>query len=509
MNAVKAVVAGVGQVSQRVDPADALEPVELMAEATRRAEADAGARRSLLRAVELVAVVNVLSWRHPDPGRVLAGRLGLDGVRTAQTTIGGNSPQLLLNELGAEICAGRLRAALVVGAEAMHTRRRAGRSLPWMEAPAAAEAIGAVGAEETVPVLFGDGRPGFSPEEADHQAAIPTQVYPLFETAVRAAAGRSVEDHQRAVAQLWSGFAAVAAGQPQAWSRTPFGADDIRLPGPGNRMVTFPYTKRMCANIDVDQGAAILLCSEEVAREAGVPSDRMVYLQAGADLHDHHLVSERWSLARSPAVATAGTGVLEACRLGIDDVARFDLYSCFPSAVEVAMEALGLGGPEAGDDRPLTVTGGLAFFGGPGNNYMTHSVAAMVDACRRDPGSYGLVTGVGWFLTKHSVGLYSTRPPAAGFTRIDPAAAQAGLEAAPRRRPAGAYTGPATVEATAVQFSREGEPAVAVVSALTPDGARALANSSEPAVLTSMTTEEWAGRAVKLRNDGRINALVV
>jgi acetyl-CoA C-acetyltransferase len=502
-NAANAVIAGVGQISQRGGPVDALEPVDLMAEATRRAEADSGARRSLLRAVELVAVVNILSWRHPDPGRVLAGRLGLDGVRTAQTTIGGNSPQLLLNELGAEVSTGRLRAALVVGAEAMHTRRRAERPLAWVEESAGVEE--GAGA----PVLFGDARPGTSPDEAAHHAAIPTQVYPLFETALRAAAGRGVEDHQREVARLWSGFAAVAAGQPEAWSRIPFGADEIRLPGPGNRVVTFPYTKRMCANFDVDQAAAVLLCSDEVAREAGVPGDRVVHLQAGADASDHHLVSERWSLAHSPAISAAVAEMLRACRLGIDDVARFDLYSCFPSAVEVAMGAVGLGGPEAGDHRPLTLTGGLAFFGGPGNNYTTHSVAAMVDACRRDPGSYGLVTGIGWYLTKHSAGLYSTRPPAAGFTRIDPAATQAVIDRTPRRHPAGAYAGPATVEATAVQFSREGEPTVAVVSALTPEGARALANTSEPAVLASMTTEEWAGRPVALRTDGGINTLVM
>jgi acetyl-CoA C-acetyltransferase len=261
------------------------------------------------------------------------------------------------------------------------------------------------------------------------------------------------------------------------------------------------YLTRQKADRPLDSG--------EVARAAGVPGDRVVHLQAGADAHDHHLVSERWSLARSPAIAAAGADVLRAGRLGLDDVARFDLYSCFPSAVEVAMDALGLGGPEAGDLRPLTLTGGLAFFGGPGNNYMTHSVAAMVDACRRDPGSYGLVTGIGWYLTKHSVSLYSTRPPAAGFQRIDPAVTQARVKRAPRRRPAGAYAGPATVEATAVRFSREGEPTLAVVSALTPDGARALANTSEPAVLTSMTTEEWAGRPVELRTDGQVNTLAV
>jgi acetyl-CoA C-acetyltransferase len=490
------VIAGVGQLTQRVEPTAALEPVDLMAEAARRADGDAGGSRSLLRAVELVAVVNILSWRHPDPGVALAGRLGLDGVRTLHTTIGGNSPQLLLNELGAEIAAGRLRAALVAGAEAMHTRRRRERPIPWLDGDGVAPAP-----------LCGDPRPGWSPEESAHHAALAIQVYPLFETAVRAAAGRSLEEHSRRVAELWSGFSAVAATRPEAWSRTPWSADDIRLPGPGNRMVTFPYTKRMCANLDVDQAAAVLLCSAEAAREAGVPAERLVYLHAGADAVDHFLVSERSSLARSPAIATVGAEVLAAAGIGVDDVARFDLYSCFPSAVEVAMDALRLGGPAAGDSRPLTLTGGLAFFGGPGSNYVTHSVAAVVEACRADPGSYGMVTGVGWFLTKHSAGLYSTRPPAGGFVRVDPASTRAAVERIPKRAPAGPYAGAAEVEATAVQFGREGDPALGVLTALTPSGARAWATTPDAGVLASMTTEEWAGRRVRLRIDGATNSL--
>lgn len=489
------VVAGVGQIAQRARPEEALEPVELMAEAARRAEADAGARRSLLRAVELVAVVNIISWRHPDPGSVLADRLGLQGVRTLQTTIGGNAPQLLLNELGVEIAAGRLRAALVAGAEAMHTRRRLPRPYPWVEPSG-----------EPAPLL-GDDRPASTADEAAHQAAIPTQVYPLFETALRAAADRGMEEHQRRVSELWARFAAVAVGQPEAWSRTAYSAEDIATPGPANRMVTFPYTKRMCANMDVDQAAALLVCSPETAREAGVPEDRLVFLHAGADAADHHFMTERWSLADSPAIRAVGGAALAACGLTVDDVARFDLYSCFPSAVEVAMGALGLGGAEAGDERPLTLTGGLSFFGGPGSNYVTHSVGAMVEACRRDPGSYGMVTGVGWYLTKHSAGLYSTRAPERGFTRVDPAATKAAVDRTPRRAPAGPYAGPATVEATAVSFDREGAPTLAVLTTLTPDGRRALANATEPAVLASMTAEEWAGRAVRLRTDGTTNTI--
>ena len=371
-----------------------------------------------------------ISLRHPDPGALVAERLGLSGVRTLQTRIGGNLPQYLLNDLGAEIAAGRLDVALVVGVEALHSRRKS-----IDQAKRVAELPPAPG--EPAP-LVGDDRPGNTDDEAAHQASVPTQFYPLFESALRAAAGRGVDEHQRHVSELWARFAATAGTRAAAWSPKAWSAEEIRTPGPGNRMVTFPYPKLMCANIFVDQAAAVLLCSPEAARAAGVPDDRLVYLHAGADggrppVRDRALVAGR--VGRDPGGDRRRPGRR---RVGADDIARFDLYSCFPSAVQMAMKAHWAWPASAGgDDRPLTVTGGLSFFGGPGNNYVTHSVAAMVDACRADPGSRGLVTGVGYYLTKHSAGVYSARPPAEGFVRVDPAATKATVEATPARVPAG------------------------------------------------------------------------
>jgi acetyl-CoA C-acetyltransferase len=491
-------VAGGGEIAQHVTDGNVpLGPLDLMEEAARRAEADAGGK--LLERVEVVASVMSISLRHPDPGALLADRLGLSGVRTLQTRIGGNLPQYLLNDLGAEIAAGRLDVALVVGVEALHSRRKS--------VDAAQREVGLPPPSGEPAPLVGDDRPGHTDDEAAHQAAIPTQLYPLFESALRAAAGRGVDEHQRHVSELWARFAATAGTRPAAWSPKAWSAEEIRTPGPGNRMVTFPYPKLMCANIFVDQAAAVLLCSPEAARSAGVPADRLVYLHAGADGADHQFVTERWSLAGSAGIRAVAGDALAGAGIGVDDIARFDLYSCFPSAVQMAMKELGLAGVPGGDDRPLTVTGGLSFFGGPGNNYVTHSVAAMADACRADPGSLGLLTGVGYYLTKHSAGVYSTRPPAQGFRRVDPADTKALVEATPARVPTGAYAGPATVEATAVQYGREGDPALAVLAALTPDGRRALATSTDPSVMASMTTEEWAGRLVELTSNGSLNRL--
>jgi acetyl-CoA C-acetyltransferase len=309
------------------------------------------------------------------------------------------------------------------------------------------------------------------------------------------------------VGELWSKFAAVSARNPYAWSQVAYSAEDIFTRSPDNRVVTFPYLKRMCANIDVDQSAAVLVCSYEVAQSLGVPDERLVFPRAGADVHDVYFFSERESLAASPGIAIAGDAVLEAAGIGIDGVARFDLYSCFPSAVEIALQALGLGGPADGDPRPVTVTGGLAFAGGPANNYPTHAIAAMVDACRRDPGSFGMVSALGWYVTKHSIGVYSTTPPEDGFALVDSALTQKQVDALPRRRTAGAYEGPATVEATAVVVERDGTPSVAIVSTLTPDGQRALANTRDADAMRDMTEKAWEGRTVELRTDGTVNSV--
>jgi len=504
-------VAGCGEIAQRTAPGETpLGTLDLMVEAARRAGADADPGGRLLARVEVVASVMSISLRHPDPGRLVAERLGLSGVRTLQTRIGGNLPQLLLNDLGAEIAAGRLDVALVVGGETVYSRKRTPADMAAEADALPAPGGGGVPPSQTEPApLVGDDRPGSSADEFAHQAAIPTQVYPLFESALRAAAGRGLDEHRRRVAELWAGFAAVAssAARPAAWSAKAWSAEEIGTPGPENRWVVHPYTKLMCANIYTDQAAALLLCSAEAARTAGVPDDRLVHLHAGADGADTQFFTERRSLAESPALRVVTADVLAAAGVGVDDIARFDLYSCFPSAVQMAMRELGLAGPAGGDDRPLTVTGGLSFFGGPGNNYVTHSVGAMVDACRADPGSLGLVTGVGYYLTKHSAGVYSSRPPERGYVRVDPAATKAAIGAVPARVPAGPYSGPATVETTAVQYGRHGEPVLGLLAGLTPDGRRALANCTDPSALESMVSEEWPGRSVELTTDGTVNAL--
>jgi acetyl-CoA C-acetyltransferase len=329
---------------------------------------------------------------------------------------------------------------------------------------------------------------------------MPVQLYPIFETAVRASRGTGVDEHQVQVSELWARFSAVAAGNPYAWLQDAKSASEIRTPGPDNRMIGLPYPKYMNSNNDVDQAAALLLCSAAKATELGVPEDRWVFVHAGADCHEHPFVSHRWNLAETPAIEAGGRAALDLAGLGIDDVEVVDLYSCFPSAVQLGAAALGLG-----LDRQLTRTGGLSFAGGPWNNYVMHAIATVVGDLRERPGAFGLVWANGGFVTKHSFGVYSTSPPANGFRHAHP---QAEIDAGPRREVASMEeaAGPATVEAYTVMHDRDSQPQTGFAACLLDDGRRAWATTTDAGLVAALCVGEWVGRRVELDGAGTLRA---
>src|SRR5918996_1079511 len=285
-----------------------------------------------------------------------------------------------------------------------------------------------------------------------------------------------------------------------AGTREPLTAEQIRTPSPDNRWIWWPYTKVMNANNAVEQAAALILCSVELARALGVPRDRWVFPRAATQARDTYVLSHRLDLRSAPALGVAGRRLFSLAGAGVDDVAHVDLYSCFPSAVQVAAAEIGLS-----LERPLTVTGGLSFAGGPWNNYVTHAIAPLTEVLRRDPGSLGLVTGLGGYLTKHALGLYSTEPPVGGFRWAD---AQDEVEAAglPRRALAEEGEGDATIESWVVEHGRDGEPRRALAACLLDDGRRAWASSEDPDTVAELRSgAEQIGRAVKIAPGGTLS----
>jgi acetyl-CoA C-acetyltransferase len=490
------VIVGVGQVLQRIADGEGDEPVDLLADAFRAAEADAGVGTGRLVALaDSVQVPQIFSWRYRDPAALVAERLGASPNHTLYTGPGGHLPQILIGRAALDIQTGARDVVLVGGSETWRSRTRlrsAGHHRSWPRQGDDVEPSESIAAD----AIYNH------PAELACGVVLPVHHYPLFENALRQAAGASSADHDRFVARLWSRFSEVAAANPNAWTRRAYTPDELLATGPDNRMVALPYRKRWCSNNQVDMAAAVILCSAGRARELGVDPSRWVFPLAGAAADDSPFVSNRSDLTSSPAIRAAGRRALALAGRDIhdihdiDDIAHVDLYSCFPSAVEIGARELGL--PLDDADWPLTITGGLSFAGGPWNNYVTHAVATLADVLRRDPGSAGLVTGLGGFVTKHAIGVYATDPPPNGFRwehiEADPS---------PERAVDDDHEGPATIESWTVMFDRDGAPETGIATLLTPDGRRAWASTTDADSVEAMTTTDIAGSNVT-RSRGRL-----
>jgi acetyl-CoA C-acetyltransferase len=253
-------------------------------------------------------------------------------------------------------------------------------------------------------------------------------------------------------------------------------------------MVGYPYTKYVVSIMDVDMAAALILATHERADALGVPQEQRVYLRSRAYATDQTYVAEHPDMTRSPAMKVASTTALQQAGVTVDDVAYLDLYSCFASSLHFAQDALGI---TDDDTRGLTVTGGLPYHGGPGSGYLTHSIATMVDALRADPGSYGMVSGVGMHMTKHVFGVYSATPGAL-------------VNEAHLRKPdteiaiTPTYEGRATVCAYSVVHGRDGAPEWGLLVCDLEDGTRAYAKLLDAADLAAAEQTELVGRSVQL-----------
>ena len=478
------VVVGVGQVTVPPDAGQGYDerptPLGLMCDALEAAANDAGGRALLARLDEVVAISSFV-WRARDPAALALEALGLAPRATALAPTGGSQPQRLVAAAARRIAAGELDAIAIVGAEAMYAHRlarREGRPVDWP-------------GHEDGPAPVTTGRDPFTPEEHRHGLALPVGVYPLFENARRARRGWTIDEHRARLGTLWAGFARVAAENPYAWRRDAPDAATITTPTPENRMIGFPYTKLLVANLPVDMGACLVLTSYERARELGVAEERMVFPQCAAEADDHWFVSERPELDASPAMEAVWGALRE---FGVEaSVELVDLYSCFPTVVETAGEVIGLDPLDPA--RPPTVTGGLTFAGGPGNNYVTHAIATMVERLRERPEATGLVTGLGWFATEHAWGTYSATPPPDGFRWRDVGARVA---AAPRVEVA-TGDGAMVVETYTVTHRPDGSGERLIVCARRADGRRQWAHSDDAELAESAETRDLLHAPVRVR----------
>jgi acetyl-CoA C-acetyltransferase len=469
-------IIGVGQLTVHPDEGPSPEPLELWAAVCRAAATDSGA--DVLPHVESLQIVYCQSWQYDDPPGRLAEALAIDPAHQFYSGIGGTTPQVLVQDTAGRIQAGELDLAVVTGAEALDTVRRAkkaGERLAWSHRD-----------PEKKPFPF---EAPFHPAEVAHNLFQAYLTFPIFDVARRARLGTAPDAYHAELGELMAPLAAVAAANPLAWFREARSAAEIATPTPTNRLVGYPYTKYMVSVMDVDMAAAVIVASHECADRLGVPADRRVYLRGWCYATDPVYVAEHRDLSASPAMAAASGVALGAAGVGIDDVAHLDLYSCFPSSVHLACDALRL---SPSDSRGLTVTGGLPFHGGAGSDYMTHSIATMVSVLRDDPGSLGLVSGVGMHMTKHVWGVYSTTPGAGPVVVEPPAYDSTPLVIADQ------WEGSASVASYTVNHGRDGAAEWGIAVCDLPDGRRTYGRIEDPALLAAVEDGEWVGRAVSL-----------
>jgi acetyl-CoA C-acetyltransferase len=480
------VLVGAGQVVLREANTDS--PMTLAAEAARRALAHAGGS-GLVGAIDTISVTRLFAdsmgmkpcpfGRCDNPPMSVARAIGASAAHCIYGQVGGNEPQSRVIEFARDIARGERSVVLLAGAEAIRNQRnaeRAGQVLDWNEAFDSSDCP----LEDR-----GWGDMFVTMQEVSNGMLAPPTYYALIEQARAFASGRSVAQHRAAMGQLLASLSAVAVANPFAQFPAALSADEILASEPLNHL----YSKRMVAQDGVNQGAALLLCSVGAARQLGIPPEHWVFLHGMAEGADYNL-SERDDPARSLMAEAVLDRTFALAGKTIGDIDLVDIYSCFACAVSSTAEYLGL--PVDGS-RPLTLTGGLPYFGGAGNNYSMHSLAEAVAQLRAAPGSYALVTSVGGILSKHGAGIYSGEPSGVNWAEADTKLSRDAMPSRP------IVDAPAAGSLVSYVVNYRGDkPVQAVVIAETAEGARFVANSTEPALLAAMLGPVRAGQPIRV-----------
>ena len=463
-----------------VGDAGAPEPLDMWEQMARSAADDSGVGASALAALGSVQIVYCQTTQYDDAVARLSERVGASPAHRFYSGIGGTTPQALVDWVAEAMLRGELDCALVTGAEALATQRmykKRGERAEYSHRP-----------EEKRPYPW-EWPP--DPIEVAHEAMQAWLNFSVFDNARRAHLEMELDEYRTAIGEMMAPMTEIAAASPHAWYRIARTPNEISQARPDNRMVGYPYTKYMISVMDVDMASALLLMTHAKADELGVAPEQRVYPRGWCYANDPVLVAGHDEMWRSPAMKAASREALRVAGIGADDVAHLDLYSCFPSSVHFARDALGM---QADDARPLTLTGGLPYHGGPASNYLGHSITAAVEQLRRDPGSHAMVSGVGMHMTKHVYGVYSTTP---GPVAPPDQGVQAAIDTEHPARPVvPEHDGKGTVAAYSVVHGREGGPEWALLIVDADGSSRAYAKSTDPDLLAAAEERELVGESV-------------
>ena len=304
---------------------------------------------------------------------------------------------------------------------------------------------------------------------------------------------------------LFSKFSTVASKNPLADRRQNFSNEEISTVSKDNPFIGFPYTKLMNSNAYIDQSSAIILTSVEKAKELSIPKNKWIYLHGCADAFDHWYMSDRKNFYSSPAMSIVAREALEMAETNIKEIDYIDLYSCFPSAIELACKEMNI---SINDPRGLTVTGGLPYFGGPGNNYVTHSISEMMKILRKNQDKMGLITANGNYITKQSIGIYSTKPLEKEFKIKNPNIYQKEINKDKGPNFSEIANGKANIETYTVMFDREA-PIFSILFGRLSDGKRFIANTiNDKNLLSEMTKIDYLNASGYVKNKNGKNTFI-
>ncbi len=479
------VVAGWGQITQpKNTDKPVLDPMGLMSHAAGKA-AEMMASKDVLKTLDGIMIVRTVSRHYTSPARQLAEQINASPKLTYVSDIGGNSPQMLVNMAAGMIARNELDSVLIAGGETYVQRGRDTKRID--------NALFR-GIPDDYP---GDDLVGSTPLENQHGMTHPMQGFPLFETALWAASGMDLQSYLTQIGTMWAEFSKTAAAHPFAWSKEEKTVQEIITPGPDNRPIAFPYTKYMNSFVTVDQGAAVVLMAEEMAARYTKKDQQPVYFLGGGYSEDRQrFMIEKSDFTSSPPLKSAVNKAIKRSCIALEDIDCFDLYSCFPSAVSIAKKMIGI---KEGDPRPITLTGGLGFFGGPGNNYSLHSIATLAQKIADGEKSNGLITALGWFMHKHAAGIYGSEPSGGEFKNFDIEDKKnrlAGDAPVKIQEQAGH---PGIIQTYTVIYSLDQSPSYAILYGMTEDNLRFIARTrSHPDIFQVLTSENMVGKRVNL-----------
>lgn len=484
----RVVLAGWGQITQtKHEPEERIrEPLELMAEASCKAFEMTGsfdAQRNL----NGVMVVKVMSRYYDSADRSLIEQMSLSPRFSMTSNIGGNSPQSLINKAAGMIARGELNSVLIAGAETYYPRDMS-KSLQgnrlFQGFPSDYNSDDIIGATKT---------------EERHGMILPIHGFPLYETALWAESGLPIKPYMRKIGAMWANFSRVGADHLNSWSHIPRTVEEISTPSPSNRFIAFPYTKLMNPLVSVDMGAAILLMAEDNAKQYRSRGKNPVYFLGGGYAEDRQrFLIEKSDFTSSQPLKAAVDKALLRSNLSLDDIECFDIYSCFPSSVSIAKKMLKLNDD---DPRSLTLTGGLGFFGGPGNNYTLHAVATLADAIENGRVKNGMVTSLGWFMHKHAAGIYSSEPNETEIAYHDLEDQKEPKVGNPPVDILDKASGRGIIETYTVVHSRDGSPSYAIIYGKMENGLRFIAqnNPEQKDIFCLLESQNQVGAGVVLK----------